>query len=94
LIIEGSASTGLHFYHADGRLYGELPPDGRAIDVAAKAFAALRGLGFEESSAKRALAEARSQVGEGGEFEALIRGALAVLTPRPRSRPSACGARR
>jgi hypothetical protein len=79
LIIEGTVSSGLRFFHADGRRYGALPPDGAAIDAASQAFVALRHLGFKESESRRALAQVRSHVG--ANVEALVRGALAALTP-------------
>ena len=54
LIVEGSVATGLTFRHADGTPYGLLPSPA-AAGVQARAFQALRGLGFGEREAKQAL---------------------------------------
>ena len=79
LIIEGSVSSGLRFYHADGSVYGHPVPDPAALERFERAFAALRGLGFKDGEAKRALTEVRPHVGADGGVEALVRGALRVL---------------
>jgi len=56
LIIEGDAPMGVCFRHADGTEYGQvLQP--QAIDVSAKLFSALRGLGFREREVRAVLAE-------------------------------------
>jgi hypothetical protein len=80
LIIEGSVSGGLKFYHADGSVYGRPVPNPGALDRFERAFGALRGLGFKDGETKRALAEVRSHVGADGSVEALVRNALRVLT--------------
>jgi hypothetical protein len=51
-----AASAGIRFRHADGSDYGQ-SPEPIAVDLRAKAFAALRGLGFREGEVRRALAE-------------------------------------
>ncbi|HZO12999.1 MAG TPA: HNH endonuclease signature motif containing protein, partial [Polyangiaceae bacterium] len=63
LIIEGSVSHGLSFYHADGSVYGHGLLDPCALERFERAFAALRGLGFKDGETKRALAEVRTHVG-------------------------------
>jgi len=80
LIIDGSVPQGLRFYHADGRVYGSRSLDPRAIEASERAFVALRGLGFKDGESKRALAEVRTHVGVGASVEALVRGAIGVLT--------------
>jgi Holliday junction resolvase RuvA-like protein len=88
LIIDGSVSRGLRFYHADGSVYGHPAADVGAIERFEQAFAALRGLGFKDGESKRALAEVRTHVGVGASIEALVRGALGVLTACAQSRSS------
>ena len=51
LSIDGTASAGFVFYHADGTPYGK-PISPAAIDVAKQAFAALRKMGFKQSQAR------------------------------------------
>jgi hypothetical protein len=85
LVVTGGVSTTVRFRHSDGSDYGRtLEP--RAAETHAKAFAALRGLGFREGEVRRALAESR----EGGSVhegtERVVRDALAKLTaPRAHS---------
>jgi Holliday junction resolvasome RuvABC DNA-binding subunit len=50
-----------------------------ATEVASKAFAALRTLGFRESEARRAIADA-THAGAPPDVEALVRRCLHVLT--------------
>jgi Holliday junction resolvasome RuvABC DNA-binding subunit len=76
--IEGRLDAGLRFLHADGSSYG-LMPTPLAADAASKAFRALRALGFRESEARRALAEA-THVGTTDDVEALVRRCLGLLT--------------
>jgi hypothetical protein len=89
LTVVGNASTGLRFLHADGSDYGR-PPAPRAAELQAKAFAALRGLGFREGEVRRALAES-CQRGDGREanIERVVRDALAKLTA-PRATLGTC----
>jgi hypothetical protein len=77
LIITGTASS-VRFTHADGTPYGGAF-GAAAADVRAKAFQALRGLGFREGDAKRALAKIPSAVST---LEQLIRQALRELAPQ------------
>jgi hypothetical protein len=58
LIIEGDAHMGVRFRHGDGTEYGQtLQP--QALDVSAKLFSALRGLGFREREVRVVLDELR-----------------------------------
>ncbi len=59
IAVEGDAGIGVFFRHADGTPYGE-PVEPRALDVQAKVFAGLRGLGFRQGEIRRALAELRA----------------------------------
>jgi hypothetical protein len=80
LVVTGSAVTGLHFMHADGSRYGQAQ-EPRSAETYAKAFAALRGLGFREGEVRRVLAESRES-GDKREatIEGVVRDALARLT--------------
>jgi hypothetical protein len=79
VITRGAA--GVVFRHADGRGYGGAV-SATAAEAAAKLFGALRGLGFRDSDARRALASLESHVGAGEPLAELLKRALAVLTPR------------
>jgi len=70
----GTASSA-RFAHADGTRYGGVVTPA-AADVRAKAFQALRGLGFGEGDAKRALAKIPNAVSS---LEQIIRHALSEL---------------
>jgi hypothetical protein len=74
LVIDGNASEGFSFRHADGTPYGEplRPP---AIDVAQQVFSALRGMGFRETHA-RALIDTVLRQGAPDDVEAFLRAAL------------------
>jgi 5-methylcytosine-specific restriction endonuclease McrA len=80
LAISGSASTGVRFRHADGSDYGQVAQPLFA-ETQAKAFAALRGLGFREHEVRRVLGEV-SQTSSDREpdLESLLRRALSRLT--------------
>ena len=80
LAVEGSVSTGVRFRHADGSDYGRAP-EPRVAEIQAKAFAALRGLGFREGEIRRALAgsDERGSAREAN-IERVLRDALAKLT--------------
>jgi len=79
LLIEGRVSTGLRFRHADGRGYGA-EVDAASAAAHAEAFRALRGLGFREGEAQRALATVRDRAHVGGSgVTDVIRAALGVL---------------
>ncbi len=73
--VGGDARAGFSFRHADVSSYG-MPASPAAADATARAFAALRKLGFRETETRRALAH----VGAGESTEAIVRAALAVLT--------------
>jgi hypothetical protein len=60
IAVEGDAGAVVHFRHADGTPYGE-PVEPKALDVSAKVFAGLRGLGFREGEIRRTLAELRAE---------------------------------
>jgi hypothetical protein len=86
LIVTGNASAGIRFRHADGSHHGQtLQP--RTADIHAKAFAALRGLGFREGEIRRALLDSRERGDEGETtLELVVRNALSKMTaPHPHS---------
>jgi len=62
LVIEGDAHMGVRFRHGDGTEYGQTPQP-QALDVSAKLFSALRGLGFREREVRAVLAELRQDNG-------------------------------
>ena len=77
---EGAPGSGLTFRHADGSAYGRVGAPA-AADAAALAFQALRGLGFRENEARRALAHA-THVGVAESVEVRVRACLLLLTKR------------
>jgi hypothetical protein len=80
LVVSGGVSAGIRFRHADGSDYGQsLEPN--AVEMQAKAFAALRGLGFREGEVRRALAESCKLGMPEMNIERVVRDALARLTP-------------
>lgn len=81
LIITGSGAASLEFWHADGTSYGACPDAPRA-DVLTQVFQALRGLGFKEGEAKRALDRARQDLPTEREGKQVLRHCLSVLTER------------
>jgi hypothetical protein len=80
LVIERAVTTGLTFRHADGSAYGGVVSPS-AVDAAAKAFRALRRLGFGEGEARRALTQA-AHMGGGDSVETWVRRCLGLLTER------------
>ncbi|HEX4341533.1 MAG TPA: RuvA C-terminal domain-containing protein [Polyangiaceae bacterium] len=82
LVVSGSVASGIRFRHADGNDYGK-GPQPSAVEMQAKAFAALRGLGFREGEVRRALAESCELGVPEMNLERVVRGALARLTPQP-----------
>ncbi|HEY3236516.1 MAG TPA: hypothetical protein VGJ84_17490 [Polyangiaceae bacterium] len=82
LLIEGRASTGLRFRHADGTVYGGAPRPS-VTEAHAKMFRALRGLGFRETETRRALEQVRGTSPEAADTEQVFRPALAILTRTP-----------
>jgi len=81
LIITGSMTAGVSVRHADGTPYGVLPSPSSAL-VHARAFRALRELGFGERDARRALTEALQRLEPGAEIDAILRHCLELLTAR------------
>jgi 5-methylcytosine-specific restriction endonuclease McrA len=86
LFVAGSVSTGVRFRHADGSDYGGVV-EPHAAEIQAKAFAALRGLGFREGEIRRALAESCTRgANRHANIERVVRDALVRLTePRTHS---------
>ena len=86
LIVAGRISTGVRFRHADGSDYG-LALEPRVAEMQARAFAALRGLGFREGEVRRALADSCKRGDDPAmNIESVVRDALAKLTaPRARA---------
>ena len=84
LIITGRASTGLRFEHADGTPYGHAP-SAHTIATREQVFRGLRGLGFKEGEARRALDAATEELSTQGatpSAQDLLRAALCRLGPR------------
>jgi hypothetical protein len=80
LVVSGSVSVGIRFRHADGSDYGTAP-EPNAVEMHAKAFAALRGRGFREGEVRRALAESCKLGVPEMSIQWVVRDALARLTP-------------
>ena len=78
-MIEGTVATEVTFRHADGSRYGAVVSPSVA-DAGAKAFQALRGMGFGESEVRRALTHVHAGASEG--VEAVVRRCLRLLTER------------
>jgi hypothetical protein len=84
LVIEGRASTGFEFRHADGVRYGGAV-DPRTAAAHEEAFRALRSLGFRERETRSALQRIRERASDQMSTENVLRMALAVLgDTRPR----------
>jgi hypothetical protein len=80
LSVAGSVSRGVRFQHADGSDYGQVA-EPRVVETQAKAFAALRRLGFRERDVRRVLAEvSQSSADREPHIESVLRSALARLT--------------
>lgn len=75
LRIDGRVSTGVRFAHADGTPYG-LAPSPERSHVGARVFAALRGLGFPEKVARKALDRGLATLGASSDADELLRAAL------------------
>jgi hypothetical protein len=81
LAVTGTYSSGFVFCHADGKRYGgAVSPE--TCELRQKVFLGLKGLGFRESDARKALEIAVSQAStsEPATAEILLRRALAILT--------------
>jgi hypothetical protein len=81
LVVTGSYSSGFVFHHADGKRYGTVVSP-ETCELRQKVFLGLKGLGFRESDARRALETVAGRDGASAPLtaEALLRQALAVLT--------------
>ncbi len=81
VVIEGRFSLGLVFKHADGTLYGG-PVRALEVEARARAFRALRSMGFREREIRLAFANlpAQAQPQAPPDFEAVVRAALVLLT--------------
>jgi hypothetical protein len=79
LLVQAGGSREVRFFHADGSQYG-CPISPGAADLRAKAFVALRGMGFRESEVRRALAQAQTSEDLHSELKELVRASLHVLT--------------
>ena len=80
LAVIGSVSTGVRFRHAGGSEYGQVTKP-RVAKTQAKAFAALRRLGFRESDVRRVLADILDgSRGGAPDIESVLGDALARLT--------------
>ncbi|HYJ09178.1 MAG TPA: HNH endonuclease, partial [Polyangiaceae bacterium] len=77
---EGTPTSGLTFRHTDGSAYGQVSAPAVA-DAGAKAFLALRGLGFREGEVRWALRQA-THVDGIESVEAQVRACLRLLTER------------
>jgi len=85
LNVVGSVSRGVRFQHADGSDYGQVA-EPRSVQAQAKAFVALRRLGFSERDVRRVLAEVSQGSADREQIESVLRSALARLTaPRASS---------
>jgi Holliday junction resolvasome RuvABC DNA-binding subunit len=72
-------AAGFAFFHADGTAYGARPA-APVASLRARAFQALRGLGFGERDVRQALDEALRDGGDVTELEAVLRSCLGQLT--------------
>jgi hypothetical protein len=81
LVVTGSYSGGFAFRHADGKQYGAVVSP-ETCELRQKVFLGLKGLGFRESDARKALETVVARDGAPSSLtaEALLRQALAVLT--------------
>lgn len=84
LVVEGSASKGLVFRHADGRPYGGRLAAALAA-AAADAFLALKALGFKEKESRKAVDAVVPHVGEQATVQDIIKGGLAILCGHARA---------
>jgi hypothetical protein len=81
LVVTGSYSSGFLFRHADGKRYGSAV-SAENCELRQKVFLGLKGLGFRESDARRAIETATSGDGAAAAWsaETLLRKTLALLT--------------
>jgi hypothetical protein len=78
VMIDGRVGQGLQFKHADGSPYGG-PVRPFEVEVRARAFRALRSMGFREREIRTVLAGLQTQGGGSRGFEATVRAALVRL---------------
>jgi hypothetical protein len=81
LVVSGSYSSGFVFRHADGKRYGSaVSPE--TCELRQKVFLGLKGLGFRESDARRAIETATTGDGATPPWtaETLLRKTIALLT--------------
>jgi hypothetical protein len=80
-VVTGSYSSGFVFRHADGKRYGSVV-SAETCELRQKVFLGLKGLGFRESDARRAIETATSGDGAAAAWtaETLLRKTLALLT--------------
>ena len=81
LVLRGSVASGLEFHHADGTPCGSRP-SASAAWTHARAFRALRGLGFGEREVRQVLTEAQQTLAPDAELEMVLRHCLELLTVR------------
>jgi hypothetical protein len=81
LVVSGRYSSGFVFRHADGKRYGGAVSP-KTCELKQKVFLGLKGLGFRESDARRAIETAISGDGTTAAWtaESLLRKTLALLT--------------
>ena len=79
LLIVGTPSTELRFYHADGSEYGRRV-SADALAVRTQAFNALVGMGFRKQQVREALAQVCAGAGGRPSLDSVIRQALDTLT--------------
>lgn len=82
LLIEGTASTGFSFFHADGTTYGSAAVTPQTAEANRDAFLALKELGFRERAVRQALDAVRARQGPASslDFQTLMRSGLQKLT--------------
>jgi hypothetical protein len=79
LVVLGSSPEDVTFRHADGSAYGKVT-DPRAVEVNAKAFSALRNLGFREGETRRVLGGICDNAGQAQSLQRILLEAVARLT--------------
>ena len=75
LVIEGTASAGFFFRHADGTPYGARSVAPEATDVATQVFRGLTNLGFKQTEARARITKVQQQ-GTPGDIATFLRHAL------------------
>ncbi len=83
LMIDGTFSRGLHFYHADGSEYGRREVSAPLLAIREQAVTALEEMGFRKKQVQRALAKAgvcATGTAKPPSLEQVLRQALAILT--------------